>query len=99
MRKQKPKPHALGTVQRSLMSFIPDPHYWLALGEFVERFALAEISLFGYLARCAGIPRPTANAMLSGNHADQMIKLVRRLWPVKPPDEDLRDKVDDTQTI
>jgi hypothetical protein len=98
MANKKLKPGSVTPQRRSFISHIPDPHYWLALGEFVERFALAEISLFAYLARCSDIPRATANAVLSGNHADQMIKLVRRLWQVKPPDNDLRDKVEDALT-
>jgi hypothetical protein len=98
MANKKLKPGSATPNRRSFISHIPDPHYWLALGEFVERFALAEIALFAYLARCADIPRATANAVLSGNHADQMIKLVRRLWQVKPPDNDLRDKVEDALT-
>jgi hypothetical protein len=77
-----------------LVSFLPDPAYWLALGEFVEAFAYVELLLFIYLSHLSGMPSKSARALLSGRHADQFIKDIRRFWQINPPTARLGDKLD-----
>lgn len=75
------------------VSLSPDPHYWMALGKFVERFAGAETSLFVYLHVFAGIHHQVARALLGG-HVDQLNGWVRRLWRAKRPDPDSKEVVE-----
>jgi hypothetical protein len=98
MLKQERKSSASQKSSRTRISFIPDPDYWLALGEFVESFAFAEISLFSCMAATVGISHSVAKAVVGGQHADQLITVVRRVWQVKPPDEDIRQKVNGALT-
>src|SRR5271155_5352029 len=94
---EEPKPdREPPTVEPELTtSMLPDPAYWQSLGQFVERFALAEVGLFAYLAACATVPNRTARALLAGLHADQFIEAIRKVWQIRPPDDDIKRTVDD----
>ena len=93
MEGKPPKP--VDVSSESWVSSEKDPAYWQALGELIEAFASAETLLFNYLAMCAGITHHIARTLLSGQHAEQIIGLIRRVWVVRPPDADVHEKMDD----
>jgi hypothetical protein len=75
------------------LATVDDPIYWQALGEFIEAFSGAEIMLLEYLRLCAKLRHNVANALLSGVHVDQMIRFIRRVWQIIPPDTDITEKL------
>jgi hypothetical protein len=97
-KKTRPDDRAPATESPLTISVLPDPAYWQALGQFIEGFALGEVGAFAYLAACAGIRNLTARALLSGARADQLIVAIRKVWQIKSPDDDIREKVDTALT-
>jgi hypothetical protein len=85
-----------GVARKSVrtISVLPDPRYWRSLGEFIEKFATAEIMLFFYLSACAQIPHKMANIFFSGFHSDQLSAMTRKVWTVLVPDEEIQKIVD-----
>jgi hypothetical protein len=77
------------------ISFPSDPSYWQILGEFIEKFALCEIMLFFYLSACANIPDALAKVFFSGFHCDQIADMIRKVWEVRAPDQEIKQKAED----
>lgn len=61
-----------------------DDEYWRSLGQFVEAFAVAELSLFRYMAHIAEMPEPIARIVAKSWHVGNMIEFVRHVWKVTP---------------
>ena len=61
-----------------------DEQYWQALGEFIEAFAVAENSLFLYMARLGEMPDPIARVVSASWKTGTLIKFVQDLWRIKP---------------
>jgi len=83
------------TFERAVeVSLEKDPVYWQALGEFIEAFASAEIMLFSYFVNHAGIPFSIAKAFWPDIRAVRIIELIGAVWKEKPPDADIRQKLE-----
>lgn len=74
--------------------FSPESDYWLALGQFVEAFALAEGMLFMYLIYSVKINKLVGKALFGRLRCEELIKGVRRTWDVAPPSPSELSEID-----
>jgi hypothetical protein len=75
---------------RRTIDYSDDPAYWLALGQFVSRFAGVENAMRTFLAMQANVSDPVARAVFSGVHPEQAIQFIERIWNVCDPGREAR---------
>jgi len=69
-------------------------HHLIALGGFIETFAMTELALFFYYCHCAKVDAQTGSVLFSGVGVDQTIRNIRKLWTVQPAAEKERAGVE-----
>ena len=77
------------------ISLTADPSYWVALGHFVEAFALVEELLFATLRYYAGVSHNVSKAIFSGVRTDMSMEYIRRIIAVNNLDAERKIELDE----
>ena len=84
-----------GNFTQPSPDFSSDEDYWLALGQFMEAFAIAEGMLFMYLIHATGIQKMVGKALFGGDSCSSLVDKVRVTWTKRPPPDTHAAPLDD----